>query len=266
MSILFFFHFQYVLGIGQISITPERERVKSITFSPSFGYAGYTYMVHKTFYHNVFLQFTRPFTGIVWLALGTVMLCSGVYIYIMDKWNPFNDKIRQNRRYTARDSLWHSYLIITQVGAPFGAHVYPTRIYTVFYWFFALVVVGCYTGNLASFLTASDSIIPTISIDTLPESGKRYGMLANSSVSSKYATGQRREKFYEKIKERGDFVKNYEDGVRRVKEENFILFGTSLVMTSYKSEFIGPDCLQDDRGSCQRDPNIVISSLFIDVI
>ena len=191
-------------------------------------------MVRQTLYHNIYIQFTRPFTATVWLALGAVMLWSGIYIYIMDKWNPFKDKVDSDTRFTGRESFWHSYLVITQIGAPFGAHVYPTRVFSVFYWFFALVVLGCYTGNLASFLSAAEPIIPDISINTLPDSGRRYGVLTNSSVSSKYATPARH-KFFEKIVERGDFVDSYEEGVRRVKEEDFILFGTSVVMTAHKS-------------------------------
>ena len=206
-----------------------------MTFSPSIGFASYTYMVRKSFYHNVYLQFIRPFNGEVWFALAAVMLCSGIYIYIMDKWNPFKDDIDPDARFTIRESFWHSYLV-TQVGAPFGAHVYPTRVYSVFYWFFALVVVGCYTGNLVSFLSAREPIIPNVSVNELPDSELRYGLLINSSVSSRFASNLHQAKFYEKIVERGDFVNSYEEGARRVKEEGFILFGTSLVMTAFKSK------------------------------
>ena len=204
-------------------------------------------MVRSSYYQNVYLQFTMPFTVPLWVALGIVMLCSGFYIYVMEKWNPFKDSIDPNARFTGRESFWHSYLIITQVGAPFGVHTYSTRVFSVFYWFFALFVVGCYTANLASFLIASEPITPEISIETLPQSGRRYGILANSSVSSKYASNKDNvsSMFYETISERGDFVNSYEEGTRRVKEEDFILFGTSLVMTANTGQFILLDSLSD---------------------
>ena len=192
-------------------------------------------MVRKSVSTGYF-QFTRPFTSDVWMALAAVMFSSAIYIYVMDKWNPFKDNIQPETRFTGQESFWHSYLIITQVGAPFGASVYPTRVFSVFYWFFALVVVGCYTGNLAGFLSESEKRMPNIPWDDLGQSSFRFGMLRNSSLSSEWSQGLYSQTLYSLIEQRGDFVANYSEGVRRVKEENFILFGTSIVMTSYRSK------------------------------
>ena len=183
-----------------------------------------------------YFQFTRPFTSDVWMALAAVMFSSAIYIYVMDKWNPFKDNIQPDTRFTGQESFWHSYMIITQVGAPFGAFVYPTRVFSVFYWFFALVVVGCYTGNLAGFLSQSRRSIPNIPWNDLGHSKYRFGMLGNSSLSSEWSQGLLTQGLYSLIEERNDFVANYTEGVRRVKEEDYILFGTSIVMTSYRSE------------------------------
>ena len=137
----YFFIFQRtVIALGQFSITDERE--KYFRFSSTFGYIQTTFIVRKRGVAQFYMQFARPFAHGVWYMIMLVMVLSAFYVCLLDAWNPFKDEIEAELRYDQKESIWYSFLTIFQVGAPFGAYMIPMRVYSVFYWFFAMVVVS----------------------------------------------------------------------------------------------------------------------------
>ena len=226
------------MALSQLTITEERS--KDFLFTEPYAYLGYTLLYNMTKRDDMFLQFMRPFTMTVWGWLLFVFVISGIYFILLDIWNPFKDKIDDDSRINLKEGLWHSYLTITQIGPPFGAYMYASRVYSVFYWFFALVVMGCYTGNLCSFLTESVWNVPKISVESLPDSDWNFGMLNGTSVTAKLderieydALGR----FYDEVKGRENFVQDYEQGVERVKNEKFALFGSDVVLNYHYRKY-----------------------------
>ena len=223
-----------MIALGQFSVSEERRQY--FDFTSSIGYLGYTYVVRKRERFNFYMQFTKPFEAKVWVYLCATMVFAAAYIYVIESWNPFSEEVPPDNRFTMRESVWYSYLTMSQAGAPFGARRLPTQVFSVFYWFFALVVVGCYTGNLASFLTRTTFQRPLFDIYNLEASEFKYGMLDGSSVIDHLQDNYRHLNLTA-VRENNGFVDSYEQGIERVMSENYVLFGTSTVLTWHTSEF-----------------------------
>ena len=228
------------IALGQISITGERQA--DFAFSPPFGSIHRTYLIQKQEKEDLYMQFARPFTPHVWLAVLCVVITSALYIFLLDRWNPYRTAVADHVRFTPHESIWYSYLTMCHLSAPFAAKILPIRIFSIFYWFFSMIVVGSYTGNLASSLTDAYFLRPSITSDIrqLPKSGFRFGCVAHSSTSDelKSISTPSGESLYDLIASRGDFVSSYAEGVTNVIDNKYILIGTSGVLSHYRSKYI----------------------------
>ena len=170
-----------------------------------------------------------------------VTLLSGLFIRVLDYWNPYEqDDIPEDQRFNAKESLWYSFGAVSQGGSAFAAIMYPIRIFSVFYWFFALVICACYTGNLASFLTESYQLVPNMRLVELSERNSKgeyrynWGTLMGS-YSEDFIHGISRERADAVVlSSRMKYTRGYEEGVRLAKEsQNYAFIGNNLLLDYY---------------------------------
>ena len=98
-----------------------------------------------------------------------------------------------------------------------------TRIVGAIWWFFTLIIISSYTANLAAFLTVDKMITPIENAEDLARQKEiAYGTLSGGSTmtffrDSKIKTYQKMWDYME-YKKPSVFVKNYDEGVKRVKK------------------------------------------------
>ncbi|XP_064632220.1 uncharacterized protein LOC135490734 [Lineus longissimus] len=139
-----------LMGVGGIFKTAARSMY--FDFLPPVSLTQISFILSKEVKgHNEYFRFLRPYDDMVWIALTCVTVLAGCLVFGLERWNPLRDDIGREML-SPGESLWTSLLTITQGGAEAVFTIQPMRIFSVFYWFFAVIVLACYTGNLASFL------------------------------------------------------------------------------------------------------------------
>ncbi|XP_064639672.1 glutamate receptor 3-like isoform X2 [Lineus longissimus] len=246
------------LAVGMISKT--KERMTEFQFSPGFAFTGITFIVHKQELKNVYFQFLRPFEMRIWGGIVAAWLFSSLLIYTFHRWDPFkdnlplkkkkkqepvdedapnytDDRFARDERYNLKESFWYSYLTLAQLGTPFAAYSYPIRIYSVFYWFFALIVVACYTGNLASFLTESIFFHPHLTIKELLKEGYDFGWMKSTSIEKFFVDSPiwEYQEMNRELRRRKTYAASYKHGLAMIKENtNFVFIATHLLLSYYE--------------------------------
>jgi hypothetical protein len=216
------------MGIGMFSKTARRKH--DFAFSPTYEFVGITFIMMQSGKVPGYFAFMQPFKINVWWGLLIVMLFSSVFIHLLDRWNPFMETIDKNMRFHVNESMWWSFGTITQAGGEFAPIMYPTRVYSVFYWFFAMVVTACYTGNLATFLVAQDQYIPVKHLDQMPSHNNlKWGTLKGSYMEEYIRHVNTIHDFTDLAQGLG-YVKNYKEGTDKAMEGNYAFIGTNLLL------------------------------------
>ena len=110
-----------------------------------------------------------------------------------------------------------------------------TRIVGAIWWFFTLIIISSYTANLAAFLTVDKMITPIENAEDLARQKEiSYGTLSGGSTmtffrDSKIPTYQKMWEYMEH-KRPSVFVKNYEEGVKRVTRGNYAFLMESTML------------------------------------
>ncbi|XP_064638543.1 glutamate receptor ionotropic, NMDA 1-like [Lineus longissimus] len=240
-----------VMAIGMISKTIRRKR--DFDFTPAYEFVGITFTLKLSRRTPDLGAFMMPFKSHVWWGLLAVMLISCVFIYLLDRWNPFMEEIEPEKRFNMNESTWYSFGAITQAGGEFAPIMYPTRVYSIFYWFFALVVTACYTGNLASFLVEQDMSLNFGGISDIPHLAKKlktnlkWGTLKGSYMEE-HIRGNGSKNDLTDLAKRLNYDRNYKEGTDRAKKGGYAFIGTNLLLQYYAAK--DPDC------KLAVDPNI----------
>ncbi|XP_074653663.1 glutamate receptor ionotropic, kainate 1-like [Tubulanus polymorphus] len=133
-------------------ISSNKQRLADFEFTDGYIFDGISFMYKKHSYYNMF-GFAKPFDLKVWFALAIALIASAIFYYAAYRLNPSGADNDPDTRCDLKQSFWYSYSTIIQAGAPYEPVRLHMRVFSSFYFFFALIVIGCYTGNLANFLT-----------------------------------------------------------------------------------------------------------------
>ncbi|XP_064639194.1 uncharacterized protein LOC135494834 isoform X2 [Lineus longissimus] len=225
------------VAIGMISKTKERKHY--FAFTPAFEYVGITYMALKEEHPGSMFGFLKPFDSNLWWGMFVVFILSAVFIRILDYWNPFYDAVPEENRFDINESIWYSFGVSSGAGGgDFAPMMYPTRVFTVFYWFFALIITASYTGNLASFLTEKYEILPTLTLSKLPfKKDYEFGTLKGSFMESYIRSMPGN---YKALAANLKYVDSYKHGVERVEDGKFAFVGNNLLLKNYEAK--DPSC------------------------
>ncbi|XP_074647689.1 glutamate receptor ionotropic, kainate 1-like [Tubulanus polymorphus] len=142
--------FNVSLLVGGISSNLQRLAV--FDFTDGYIFDGISFIYKKHSHYNMF-GFAKPFDLKVWVALAIALIVSAMFYYAAYRLNPSGMDNDPDTRFDLKQSFWYSYSTIIQAGAPYEPVQLHMRVFSAFYFFFALIVIGCYTGNLANFLT-----------------------------------------------------------------------------------------------------------------
>jgi hypothetical protein len=224
-------------------ISKSMLRSRFFDYSPPFEYVGLTYMRQKYRYPATIFNFMRPFEITIWFALLATVFLSAIFIYILEYWNPFMNKVDDGHKFNWSEVMWYSFGTVSGAGGSFAAIMYPTRVFSAFYWFFALILTASYTGNLASFLTESFEIEPDGSIEGLGFSnGVKWATLPDSYMDSFIRGGTTAE--YRRLVSEMNYVENYTAGVKLVQDdENYVFIGNNLLLHYYEGKSHLKDCM-----------------------
>ncbi|XP_074651659.1 glutamate receptor 1-like [Tubulanus polymorphus] len=219
------------MSVAPLSINAEREQ--AIDFTKPFKTRGISVIMKKIPPEMSYLQFLKPFHGLVWFCVMLSVVLVAVLEYI------FENKCRTVRDEGAvffdwYESFWFVFGAIVGGSTESTPMTIPGRILTSAWWFFALILVSSYTANLAAFLTIRQIQAPISSVTDLAyQTTVRYGSVENSGVLNflKYTSIEQFNKMYvhmNTIKE--DMVLNSSAGLARVLEGNYAFLWDSTVI------------------------------------
>ena len=124
---------------------------------------------------------------------------------------------------------------------------WPTRVISVFWWFFALIIVSSYTANLAAFLTVETLISPFDNAEEMAQQSEVvYGAVKGGSTQnffreSKIAAYQ---KMWAFMKDKDVFTTSNAEGIARVRKSKGRY---AYLMESVSMQYI----ISNDNADCQ---------------
>ncbi|XP_064631900.1 glutamate receptor 4-like [Lineus longissimus] len=210
-----------LMAVG--SILKTSDRLKSFTFLPGVIMTPLSFVIGR---HGegqlVGFQFLMPYDTEVWVGVVVAVVLAAGFVYGLDRWNLMVNDLEPSARYNLNESLWYSYQTITQVGGEIVCSILPMRLFSVFYWFFSLVVIACYTSNLANFLTEPAFDRSGLSFaDLAQESDIKIGFLADTAAWKFFRDMAEAEK--ERKFSRAVVFRNMTEAIERVRTENIAL-------------------------------------------
>ena len=170
------------LAVASLTVTYTRSEV--LDFTVPFMHLGISILFKKPEAATPGLfRFMAPLSYDVWLwALGAYLGAS-IFIWILARLSPIERSKEEQHQLTFMNSLWFTVSSLMQQGPEISPSSGPTRIATVFWWFFALIFISSYTANLAAFLTTERMITPIENADDLAKQTKiKYGTLGRGST------------------------------------------------------------------------------------
>uniref|UniRef100_A0A1I8PB12 Ionotropic glutamate receptor C-terminal domain-containing protein n=1 Tax=Stomoxys calcitrans TaxID=35570 RepID=A0A1I8PB12_STOCA len=179
---------QAQMGICDLTITQERRTV--VDFTVPFMQLGVQILYSKPPPPKKELfQFLEPFSVAVWLCLLIALfLMSLVYVVLArftpDEWKTQKDPNTVELTWTLRNSFYLHINSILQVGCDILPTAGPMRLFTTFWWIFALLMAQTYLAKMTSFITASkmDGTIQNLH-DLVQQDKIQFGTVKGGSTS-----------------------------------------------------------------------------------
>ena len=219
----------YVSFLFFPSINYEREQV--VDFSMPFLDLGISILYVASPEKSIdFFSFLAPLSTGVWLLMLAGGVAVSVSIFIISRFSPFETaELDSGEGETPfrqlHHCLWFSIASWVQQGCDFLPRAISTRTIATAWWFFTLIMISSYTANLAAFLTVDKMITPIENAEDLARQKEiAYGTLSGGSTmtffrDSKIPTYKKMWDYMED-KRPSVFVRNYDEGVKRVRKVN----------------------------------------------
>ncbi|XP_065225873.1 glutamate receptor ionotropic, kainate 2-like [Planococcus citri] len=216
-------------------ITINREREEAVDITSPFMDLGIAILYKKPQNQSPgFFSFLSPFNTEVWILVVTAYVTVSVLFFIMGRispyeWrNPFpciDDPDELENQFTLSNSFWFTIGALMQQGSEIAPVSVSTRMAAGVWWFFTLIMVACYTANLAAFLTIETPSEDFTNVKELYENPEvEYGLMKNGATETFFMTSSNDlyQKMYQHMKDNADRVitKNAEEGVLRAEDVN----------------------------------------------
>ncbi|XP_061388563.1 glutamate receptor ionotropic, kainate 2 [Musca vetustissima] len=179
---------QAQMGICDLTITQERRTV--VDFTVPFMQLGVQILYSKPPPPKKELfQFLEPFSVEVWLCLLiALLLMSLIYVLLArftpEEWQPQDDPNSVQLVWSLRNSLHLHINSVLQVGCDILPTANHMRLFTTFWWIFALLMAQTYLAKMTSFITASkmDGTIQNLH-DLVQQNKIQFGTIKGGSTS-----------------------------------------------------------------------------------
>ncbi|RZB73481.1 glutamate receptor ionotropic, kainate 2-like, partial [Asbolus verrucosus] len=176
-------------------LTTTYERRKAVDFTNPFMTLGISILYAKVIKEPPeLLAFTNPLSLDVWLYMVTAYMVISMIIFLVarlnpNEWesphpcNPCPEELENV--WNIKNCFWLTLGSIMQQGCDILPKGVSTRMVTGMWWFFTLIMISCYTANLAAFLT-QERMGPTIQSaeDLASQTNIKYGCLRDGATAS----------------------------------------------------------------------------------
>ena len=205
-------------------------------------------------------QFLWPFSTELWLVTLASFMVFSLTFYSMDilshklyenreklrKSNPTANSISNSNHISATptaklhsysglaNSFWYMYSSMVGAGTEENPKTLSLRLLAGIWWLFVLIMTSFYTANLAAYLTVQRIELPIKSLKDLVNSNTMtYGTVKYSYLESLLSSSQIElyKRAWAEMSELfpNALVSSHEEGVRKVKEENYALIWDEIV-------------------------------------
>eukprot|EP01080_Neovahlkampfia_damariscottae_P008689 gene8689-636_t len=182
---------EVIYGKADVSfapITANQARLGAVRFITPFLDVGLRIMIRKPEKESALLySFLLPFTWQVWTAIIACLVSFMIFLWIFDVCSPYG--YHRHPEDDKKHTMDFSNAIISgllgfvgQAGDP--GRNFATKILTIGYFLFSLIVVSTYTANLAAFLTTSGTSKSLQTLSDIRTNRYKFGIVDNSSISN----------------------------------------------------------------------------------
>eukprot|EP01080_Neovahlkampfia_damariscottae_P005671 gene5671-9492_t len=162
-------------------LTYTAERATDVSFSSPYLNIGLRLMSLKEKQKVNLTSFLSPFEWTVWLSVVGVIVLVGILLWIYDLLSPYGLSKIDNPELNLANAFLNSGIGMTgQLGNP--GRSWATRILTLGYYLFLIIVTASYTANLTNVLTESSATSSLSSYRDITK-GVYTGTIENSAVS-----------------------------------------------------------------------------------
>eukprot|EP01080_Neovahlkampfia_damariscottae_P005672 gene5672-9493_t len=216
-----------ISGKASVSFAPfteTSERAEVVQFSLPYLNVGLRLMELKKKVKPVLESFLLPFSWNVWISVIGVILLVGLLLWIFDTASPYGLSKIDNPELNLPNAFLNSGIGMTgQLGNP--GRSWATRILTLGYYLFLIIVTASYTANLTNVLTTPSSTTQITSFSDI-KAGKIIGTVQNSA-SEIYLTKSIFQNFKGNIK----YYKTFEVLIKalRMKEIDYLIFDSPII-------------------------------------
>ncbi len=173
------------LAVADLTINYDREKV--VDFSMPFLDLGISILYVSQSKLNDLFSFLTPYSSYVWWMMLVSGLVVSFIMYLIANISPFetanlNSDEGKSDFASLRHCMWFLMASWVQQGCNFMPIAFSTRTIACFWWFFIVIIIECYTANLAAFLTIERMKMPISSIHDLAKSNIMYGSIQSGST------------------------------------------------------------------------------------
>lgn len=160
---------QYDVGLGAISVTPNREKI--VDFTQAFNPSGTGIAVANIPGKGAFAMYLKPILwsllNLVWCLLAIILISGFLMVWVEKRHQSANDDADKGIQRLS-DALWWSAATITIV--KYGDKAPKTilgKILSIFWFFSAIVLIALFTANASAIFSAAKEKNPITKVEEL---------------------------------------------------------------------------------------------------
>ncbi|XP_067671307.1 uncharacterized protein [Haliotis asinina] len=204
------------IAVASLSMTTERDKVADFT-TPYYEFGGIQILIKNSNAEKSLLAFANVFSGEVWACWASVLLLTGLLVWVFEKFSPFspynNVQRKDQKKFTVTEGLWLVTASFPMAGPECTPRTFSTRMLVGGFWFFCSIMMATYTANLAAFLTTSRLNVPIESLDDLAKQNIiKYSVVQGTVIHEYFQRMAKIESdFYQEWKSMSFYTKNILD-------------------------------------------------------
>ncbi|XP_075260105.1 glutamate receptor ionotropic, kainate 2-like isoform X2 [Convolutriloba macropyga] len=225
------------LAVAPLTINYQRQ--DDIDFSTPFMNLGISILFRRRENRTPSIfSFLMPLHMNIWMYLIVSYISISTVLFVLSRFTPFERDLPEDPsvpKLTLSNSFWFSAGAMMQQGSEIVPMATSTRIVSVGWYIFTLIIFCSYTANLAAFLTVTRMESPIQDVEELAQQSQiKYGTLRSSSTyvffqNSGLPTYVRMFQFMERYSPKS-YVDSTETGIKRVLEDDYAFLMESTML------------------------------------
>ncbi|XP_076446170.1 glutamate receptor ionotropic, kainate 3-like [Babylonia areolata] len=228
------------MSVAPLSINSDRE--EAVDFTKPFMTRHLSVLMRVPHRETSYLEFMTPVSPVVWICTLLAFIVVSLVLCVLEKIcshfffsSPDANANVNPSPNTPREALWFMFGSVLAGNTDSAPITTAGRILSATWWFFAMVMIACYTANLAAFLTVKKINTPIRSVmDLAQQTHIKYGTVKSSGVVGffKNTNNHYFGKMWNYMSEieADSMVDNTSVAVAKVKEEDYAFIWDSTVI------------------------------------